>query len=490
MVRMIRHSLPPGIRVQLVLWYIVVLILLLFLFGTIFYVNFRASMTSNFDNALQLHTQQIAASFSGEITTLTLQDIQGTLPWLIDSDDTQNTVEHQETYVDANLRTMIRFYNAQGELVYATSDFRGLQAPASSLSQPLHGISWLGAMTEPDGQSIHLNSVPVIEHGRIFGVVEAGASLAPLNATLTSVMVELLIAMPFVLFFGIFVSYWLAARAFAPITRLTRVARSIKAGDLHQRVPVPRARDEVQNLALTFNEMIEYLDQAFARQRRFVADASHELRTPVAAIRSMTDVVLTRNPSSDDKEYGLVLRKVNVQAERLGDLIGDLFVLAAADEGKIVIERERVRLDRLATDVATTIESLASERGVTMEVHAQEPVAVVGDDARLMQVVMNLIDNAIAYTEVGGQVTLSVGIKNSTAYLSVRDTGSGIAQEHLERIFERFYRIDPARSRKSGGNGLGLAIVDWVVRAHGGKISVESKIGQGSTFTVSLPLAE
>ena len=490
MIRMIRHSLPPGIRVQLVLWYIVVFILLLFLFGTIFYVNFRISMTTNFDNALQLHTQQIAASFPGDDYTLTLQDIQAALPWLIDSDDAPGYADRGETYIDAYLRTMMRFYNAQGQLVYATPDFRGLQAPASSLSQPLKGISWLGALTGPDEQSIHLNSVPLIEHGHIFGVVEAGESLTSLNAVSTSVIIELLVAMPFALFFGILVSYWLATRAFAPITRLTRVARNIKAGDLHQRVPVPRARDEVQNLALTFNEMIEYLDTAFTRQRRFVADASHELRTPVAAIRSMTDIILTRNPSSDDKEYGLVLRKVNMQAERLGDLIDELFVLAAADEGKIVIEREQVRLDRLAVDVATTMEPLAREQGICVEAQAHEPVIVAGDDARLMQVIMNLVDNAITHTESGGRVTLSVGIQNADAYLSVRDTGCGIAQEHLERIFERFYRTDSARSRISGGNGLGLAIVDWIVHAHSGRIMVESQVGKGSIFTVYLPLVE
>lgn len=490
MIRMIRHRPPAGIRVQLVLWYIVVFILLLLLFGTIFYVNFRNSMMTNFDNDLQLHTQQIAASFPGDDYTLTMQDIETDLPWLIDSDDAPGYSDQGETYTSAHLRTMMRFYNARGVLVYTTSDFLNLRAPASSLSLPLRGISWLGALTMPGGQSIHLNSVPLLEHGRIFGVVEAGGSLTSLNAILRSVIIELLIAMPFALLFGILVSYWLAAHAFAPITRLTRVARSIKDGNLHQRVPVPRAHDEVHQLALTFNEMIEHLDKAFARQRRFVADVSHELRTPVAAIRSMTDAVLMHDPPTHDEEASLVLRKVNAQAERLSDLIDDLFVLAAADEGKIVIERERVRLDRLAVDVAALVEPLAEARGIIVETQAQEPVAVLGDDARLMQVIMNLVDNALAYTDPGGCVTLSVGTKGTSACMSVCDTGSGIEQEHLERIFERFYRTDPARSRKSGGNGLGLAIVDWIVQAHGGRITVESKVGQGSTFTLCMPLTE
>lgn len=487
MIRMIRHRFSPGIRIQLVTWYVVVLTLLLFLFGTIFFVNFRTSLSSNFDSALQLRTQQLAASIQGENNTITMKDIQAALPWLFDGDDMQPNPEQKETYIDATLGSMMRFFNVKGQLIYTTPDFVGLHAPASSLNQPLHDISWLGTVTGLNGQRIRLNSIPLLEHGHVFGVVEAGASLAPLDATLQSVIVELLIALPIVLLFGIFVSYWIASRAFAPITRLTRVVRSIKAGNLHLRVPEPSARDEVQNLALTFNEMIDYLDAAFERQRRFVADASHELRTPVAAIRSMTDIVLAQH-SSEGKDYDTILRMVNVQAERLGDLISDLLAMAAADEGKIVIERERVRLDRLAADVAATIEPLATERNITLEVQAQEPVVIIGDEARLMQVIMNLIDNAIAYTDAGGRVTLSVEAKEVTALLIVQDTGSGIAPEHQEHIFERFYRSDPARSRASGGSGLGLAIVDWVVRAHGGTISVKSTVGEGSIFTVALPL--
>jgi heavy metal sensor kinase len=283
-------------------------------------------------------------------------------------------------------------------------------------------------------------------------------------------------------------SYWLAARAFAPIQRLAETARRIKAGDLRSRVLVPRAHDEVQYLALTLNEMIDSLDQALTRQRRFVADASHELRTPVAVIRNKTDVALLGSGTRQD--YVTVMHEINAEAERLGHLISDLLALARGDEGQTQFEREPVRLDLVARAVAANANLLAAERGITLEVQRCEAVTVLGDEARLIQVIMNLLENAVRYTNPGGRVTLTVQATQDQALLSVRDTGIGIAAEHLPHIFERFYRADPARGRTGGSSsGLGLSIVEWVVRAHGGTVSGESRLGRGSCFTVTLPLA-
>jgi signal transduction histidine kinase len=184
-----------------------------------------------------------------------------------------------------------------------------------------------------------------------------------------------------------------------------------------------------------------------------------------------------------------VLHEVGAETERLGHLINDLLALARADEGRTLLDKQPVRLDLLAADVVATVEPLSVERGITLQVQAPEPITVLGDEARLIQVLMNLLDNAITYTDVGGQVTVTVESRHDNACLTVSDTGFGIAQEDIPRIFDRFYRADPARSRTTGGSGLGLAIVEWIVRAHGGTISVESQVGDGSTFTVTLPLA-
>ena len=185
----------------------------------------------------------------------------------------------------------------------------------------------------------------------------------------------------------------------------------------------------------------------------------------------------------------MALREINAEAERLGRLLNDLLTLARADEDQIPLEREPVRLDLLALDVAATMESLAVERGIELQVQANMPATVLGDTVRLIQVMMGLVDNALTYTHAGGKVIISVEAYRATADFIVCDTGIGIAPDDLPHIFERFYRADPARSHAASGSGLGLSIADWVIQAHGGSIAVESKIGQGSTFTVTLPLA-
>ena len=501
MISLLRRVWPPTIRVQLTLWFILVFTVLMLLFGAVFYVNLRKSLQTSFDTSLELRTQQIAAGINDEKGTITIQDVTGALPGLVDPDSTNvtgtplpdplltSTPGPEETRADVDLGALVRILNARGEVVYVTPAFLALNIPSMSVARPLHGNAWEGTVTAQNGETVRLYSAALVDGGTVYGVVQVGESLAPLGHTLQSVEIELLLIVPFVLLLGTIGSYWLAAHAFAPIKRLTRIARRIEAGDLHERVPVPRSKDEVQSLALTFNEMIERLDKAFKRQRRFVADASHELRTPVAAIRSMTDVMLAQRTPIEPEEYLAVLRDVNAEAERLGHLINDLLALARTDENQALLEHEPVRLDLLVADVVATTEPLAAEKGITMEVLANEPATVLGDEVRLIQVIMNLIDNALTYTNAGGTVKLEVVVQNNSAILTVRDTGIGIAPEHLEHIFERFYRVDPARSRAAGGTGLGLAIVEWIVRAHGGKITVASEVGHGTTLNVTLPLA-
>jgi heavy metal sensor kinase len=283
------------------------------------------------------------------------------------------------------------------------------------------------------------------------------------------------------------VSYWLAGYSFAPIQRLAETARKIKAGDLKSRVLVPPIRDEVQYLALTLNEMLESLEQAFTRQRRFVADASHELRTPVAVIRNTAGVALLEPPQLD--ETVAALREIRTETERLTLLLTDLLTLARGDEGQTRFEKETVQFDQLVETVAAILDQLAAERDIRLEVQIPHKVALLGDEARLIQVVMNLLDNAIRYTNPAGQVQVSVEQTTSEACLIVRDTGIGIAPEHLPHIFERFYRADPARSETGGSNsGLGLSIVEWIIHAHGGSVAVSSQVGLGTCFTVRLPL--
>jgi two-component system OmpR family sensor kinase len=474
---------PLGIRIQLMLWYSVVFAALTLLSSILFYARFQVTLARSLDTALQLQAQQIA----GDIVpnpdgTLTFQDATAELPGF--------DPRHQQQYLppaDVDLDILVRVLTANGRPFRTTPAFRTLVVPSESVTRPLHGVPWQGEVTTTTGQRVRLYSRALIVDGKLAGVIQVGTSLSQVNTTLHDVGIELLLIAPFILLLSAGVSYWLAARAFVPIDRLTQAARHIKAGDLRQRVPVPRAHDEIRRLALTLNEMIDHLEQAFLRQRRFVADASHELRTPVTAIRSKTDMALLQVFSPE--EYLSIFGTIHAEAERLGRLISDLLALARADEGQVHLEREVVRFDLLVEAVVATVEPLAVEQGITLEVKAAEPIVVQGDEARLMQVVLNLLENAIHYTNRGGQVLVTVQAKKAQAYLMVRDTGIGIAADHLPYIFDRFYRIDPARTHTEGGHsGLGLSIVDWIVKAHNGSIAVESQLGHGSTFIVLLPL--
>jgi two-component system OmpR family sensor kinase len=485
----------PGIRAQLTLWYTSVSALLLLLFGIIFYSSLEVSLASSLDTNLQMRAQQIAEAVTNRKGQLVVEDIVSELPELdataalIDSsdDDGDSRSSSKQSSLPAVRQNLyIRILDAQGHIVYSTPPFDGLNIPSQSVSQPLRGNPWRGTVKDSAGEDIRIYSTMLLDKTRLFGVVQVGQSMDILNGHLEDIARGLVLVTPLVLLFSAAICYWLAGRAFRPIHRLAHTAREIEATDLHQRVPVPRARDEVRELALIFNQMIERLEHSFAQQRRFVADASHELRTPVTVIRNMTEVALSQPSNVED--YVAVLREVNAETERLGLLINDLLTLARADEGQVLFDYDAVRLDLLAADVVESMEPLAAERGISLRTGVLQAATVPGDAARLIQVIMSLVDNAIMYTNVGGKVTLSVEVRQEQACLVVADTGIGISPKDKEHIFERFYRADPARSRAAGGSGLGLAIVDWVVKAHGGSITVESQLGKGSTFTVMLPL--
>jgi heavy metal sensor kinase len=478
----IYRSYPLGIRLQLTLWYSIVFACLMLLSALLFYTRFQMSLAGSLDTELQLQAQQIADDITNDNGGMTIHDATAELPGFDPRD-----LAPRVPPADVNLGVLVRVLDKNGVPFRTTPAFRTLLVPSQSVTQPLHGLPWQGTISTADEQPVRLYSRALVEDNVIFGIVQVGTSLTQVETILRDVSVELLLIAPVMLILGGLISYWLAARALVPIRRLIRTARKIKAGDLRQRVPVPRAHDEVHHLALTLNEMIERLEQTFTRQQRFVADASHELRTPVAVIRNKADMALMLVFSPD--EYLTVFRSIYSETERLTNLISNLLLLARSDEGQMHLVKEAVQLDHLVQTVVATAEPLAAEHPVSVQVNASEPVAVLGDEARLIEVVMNLLENALIYTNAGGTVYLSVVVKDAQAILSVRDTGIGIAQKHLPHLVERFYRVDPARTRTAGGNsGLGLAIVDSIVRAHGGSLRIESQIGQGSTFTITLPL--
>jgi two-component system OmpR family sensor kinase len=257
---------------------------------------------------------------------------------------------------------------------------------------------------------------------------------------------------------------------------------------LHRRLPVTDTTDELARLAATLNEMIERLETSFGALRRFTADASHELKTPLAVLRA--DVERAMGGTGTSNEHLAALEEALQETARMADLVESLLTLARADEGRFDLHREPVEMEPLVREVYETAVILGEHAGLTVTLPVIEEATVQGDRTRLRQLFLNLITNAIKYTGRGGRVELSLSRRLDSVTFSVRDTGIGIAAADLPFVFERFWRADRARSRASerGGFGLGLAISQYIAQAHGGSLTAISRLGRGSTFTVSLPL--
>jgi heavy metal sensor kinase len=261
-------------------------------------------------------------------------------------------------------------------------------------------------------------------------------------------------------------------------------AKRINAENLSERLPVAGPGDELGQLAVVFNDTFARLERSFNEMRRFTADASHELRTPLTAIRSVGEVGL-RGPK-EAAAYRDIIGSMLEEVDRLTRLVDSLLTLSRQDAGQVVLNRERVDLVELGREVTAHLGTLAEEKGQRISVEGQAPVYVMADVLVLRQAVINLVDNAIKYSPEGESIRIRVD-DGRTPQVEVTDRGPGIALEHRDRVFERFYRADHARSRSLGGCGLGLSIARWAVEAHGGHIDLESREGEGSTFRIVLP---
>lgn len=306
--------------------------------------------------------------------------------------------------------------------------------------------------------------------------LEGDAFLAQFRLLLTG-------AAPLLTLLASFGGYWMSRRALAPVDELTTAARRISLDNLAQRLEVRQTGDELARLGNTWNEMIARLDAAVRRMRQFTADASHELRTPISIIRTTAELALRRERGPE--EYKHSLQSIEREAEWMTQLAEDLLLLARADSGTLLVRTERVDIDELARDVAGETAPMAEIRGIAMRLDLRARAgAVAGDRRALHRLLTALVDNALQHTPAYGKVEIETWGDKGKVAISVRNSGEGIKHEDLPRIFERFYRGDPARTRRSGA-GLGLAIAMSIAQAHGAEIEVASPPGQGAVFTVT-----
>jgi heavy metal sensor kinase len=294
------------------------------------------------------------------------------------------------------------------------------------------------------------------------------------------------IYMPFVVSLAVAGGYWLMRRSLAPVDEITKRAEGITSTNLSERLPVSRTGDELERLSMSLNRMIERLDEAFQHINRFSADASHELRTPLTILQLELEGMAQdhRRDAALVDQMGSALEETH----RMSRIVESLLAISRLDAGEVKMDKTRLDLGDLAASTADEMRLLAEEKSIRLRTHAAVSIQVEGDRTRLQQVIVNLIDNAIKYTQEGGTVEIRVGQEGNTAILEVSDDGPGIPAHALPHVFERFYRADKARSRASGGAGLGLSIVKAICAAHNAEVKVSSQEGRGSCFRVELPM--
>lgn len=455
-----------SIRDRLILIYTAILVGAFVLFGIVVYFLPRETLLREIDGRLD----ERAASLLSESRVFTRRDVLS-----LDIAPELDVFENAKTFImatDAESNILVASENLQ--------DFEGLLDPqAIGGNEAVHRSRIVG------DASIRVLTVPLYVEGssppQLIGYLQIAEVIDDYNAFGRLLIISLLIGGAAVTT-SLFLVTWLTPSVFKPLEDIAAVARQItRADDLSRRVPDTGRKDEIGDLTLALNQTLERLENLFKTQQRFLADVSHELRTPLTIIRGNVD--LMRRMQMADPEF---LDDISAELERMTRLVNDLLMLARADVGSVRIMREPVEFEGVLLDVYRQVAMM--EQPVHIRLDEVDQALVLGDRDRLKQLMLNLVDNAIKYTPAGGEVHLGLSKTDEWVHLYVRDSGIGISERDLAHIFDRFYRVDKARSRAQGGSGLGLSIAKSIVEAHKGEIRVESEQGKGTTFYVSLPL--
>jgi two-component system OmpR family sensor kinase len=477
-----------SLRVKLTLYYLAILTAILLLFGSSIYAYLSHSLQTTIDESLGYQLKRIERNLA--VSTGSETNDHSAL----NGDDDEHLLQLSPH--------LIQIIDDQGRITDETVSSRGtnMEVDVERLRLLEVGKNYFETVRLNDGNYLRVATRRVKDHaddGSYF--IRLGQSLETLDAARWRMLLILGIAIPVALILGSYGGLLLANQALRPVDRITRAAEQISTGDLTERVPMSAKMDEIGRLIVTFNQMISRLQSAFERQKQFTSDASHEMRTPLAVMRGDIEIALRRERSAD--EYKRVLTSNLEEIVRLSRLVEDLLMLARADYGRLELRHESVDLNKLCQQMVEYISPLAQQKGQDIlyyqlngKAHENATVdsgeiKISGDMQRIKQLLLNLLDNAIKYTDFGGKVSLELKREGKCAVITIADTGRGIPPEDLPHIFERFFRKSKTTSDRSAtGFGLGLSIVKWIVDSHSGKITAQSEVGRGTTFTVKFPL--
>jgi heavy metal sensor kinase len=461
------RSIP--IKVRLTAWYFIIMAIGMSALGALALSGMRHSIRSTVNEQL-------------------MDRIAVVRKLIVASAESQGTLGDglRENFAPDSMEELIQVADENGSWVFQTNwlKTRTLLSPAraSEIRKKRHPIFDV----KIDGEPFHGISETVVAGGHNYSV-QVAQNMDDFDEALSRFRRLLLAIIPALLLAASLAGYWISKRALAPVDSITRAAQEISGSNLSARLAVPNSGDELERLVDTLNAMLERIDLALKRIAQFTADASHELRTPVALMRTRTELALRRPRSAAENQE--TIEQLHGEIVRTSDLVEKLMLLARADSGASLLRFETVELVQLVQDVLAQTSVLAEHKQLILEANlASTPVWVQGDAQFLRQLFVILIDNAVKYTPAPGRIAVTLSTSNGSVILSIADTGIGIEAVDLKNIFERFYRADKARSRETGGAGLGLAIGRWITESHRGTLTAESKPGVGSTFFVSLPL--
>jgi len=453
-------SIYKSIKFRLTVWYLIAIVLPLVVFGAVAYFMLSKNLYRNLDLALQVRVAELQNSIT--------------------------VTDHQISF-EQKFNDLVLIYDADSVLLQRLGPNVRFSIIEKMVQQALFGQSSFLTTPTTEGQGVRLYAAPFNLDSRTRVAVIVGRLTSEIQDMLSIFRVIIIYsALAVVLLAGVG-GMFLANRTLQPVDHITDIAREIGEGDLSRRINI-QSEDELGRLASTLNRMIARLEEAFQKQRQFAADASHELRTPLAIIQAESSLALDKKRTQ--VEYRRSLDLVSQEVTYMSEIIGKLLLLARNDAETEPLNFQEVNVKDLFTELSSDVEALAQEKGVAFNLGPMDNLTVKGDRFRLRQLFLNILDNAIRYTSSGGTVSSSLVRKNGSAFVSISDTGIGIPAEDVPFIFDRFYRVDKARSRADGGMGLGLAIASSIAKLHGGGIEVESQVGKGSTFHITLPLLE
>ena len=464
-----------SIRAKFVAWYTLILMVTLVAFSFLLYYFLAKALYESVDKKL-ITIAELTADSNARITS-----------------EPEGWTDYMEEFLGFKpSANYIQIMDKSGDLNYDADGSLPAKLPitADTVRRAKKGEPFYETLMGLDTHPIRLINYPVMRNGDLMTLVQVGTSLESVEETLSRLLRTLLITVPLILLFSSMGGYFLAKTTLDPVKEIVTTAREISAMNLSQRITVKNPRDELGKLAETFNEMIERLEKSFARIMQFSADASHELRTPLTILKGETEWAL--RSARDADAYREIFTSNLEEINHMSNIIEDLLVLARADMGEVPMDMNPISLGSVLGEVYDMGRVLAEMKDMelVLDVTDLDGVRVLGNDLRLRQLFLNLVDNSIKYTRNGGRVDMSAHIQEETVLIKVMDNGIGISEDDQKRIFDRFFRVDKHRSRAEGGTGLGLSICRFITEAHNGTIEVSSITGMGSTFTVTLPIFE